>query len=361
MNSVIEQLVLVSALRDRTEINRTVAQALLSICQADEACIYAIIHRAGKTLCLPVAQCREQSRHSAEVLDVYGLSCAHGQPLAEEPGVAACVLQAASVSRPRQRADGLYGIELCWPILLHGQVALVCSVRCPQPPSTETTALVDGAMRYLGNHLSLLDYAETDTLTGLYNRKTFEENLGRVLVQAERDAATQGQLARRQFGPGDDTLAGAGETANWLGVIDIDHFKAINDTWGHIYGDEVLLLVAQLMRESFRFEDRLFRFGGEEFVVILQATQQQYAQRVFDRFRLRVAEHPFPQVGNITLSVGFTRIDPMDTPTEVVGRADEALYFVKENGRNGTLGYEVLLADGLLHRHEPIQMEVELF
>jgi diguanylate cyclase (GGDEF)-like protein len=208
----------------------------------------------------------------------------------------------------------------------------------------------------------LLDYAETDTLTGLYNRKTFEENLSRVLVQAERDAAGNGLPGRRQLSAAaEGAVEDEGERANWLAVIDIDHFKSINDTWGHIYGDEVLLLVAQLMRDSFRFEDRLFRFGGEEFVVILQATQQQYAQRVFDRFRHWVAEHPFPQVGNITLSIGYTRIDAMDTPTEVVGRADEALYFVKSHGRNGTLCYESLLADGLLHRHEPAEMEVELF
>lgn len=364
MSSAIEQLVLVSALRDRTEINRTVVQALFLACPAEEVGIYAIIPRASGALCLAVADCRGAA---AEVLDVYALSSTQGTPLAQEPGVAACVRAAAHVSRPVTLSSGLVGVEHCWPIFQHGQVASVCVVRCRQEPAPATLAGIDGAMRYLGNHLALLDYAETDTLTGLFNRKTFEENLGRVLVQAERDAATgsgdsvTGRRLSAQLETPEGAVAADEEAANWLGVIDIDHFKAINDTWGHIYGDEVLLLVAQLMRDAFRFEDRLFRFGGEEFVVILQSTRQHYAQRVFDRFRHLVAEHDFPQVGNITLSIGFTRIDPMDTPTEVVGRADEALYFVKGHGRNGTLCYEALLADGSLQRHEPTQMEVELF
>lgn len=190
--------------------------------------------------------------------------------------------------------------------------------------------------RVYGNHVRLLDYSELDSLTRLLNRKTFDETFDRLLVNGESDDPDDEQAERRnsQNGP------------PWLGVIDIDHFKRVNDTFGHLFGDEVLLRVAELMRRTFRQGDRLFRFGGEEFVVILNAADEELATRGFDRFREAVENHEFPQVGQVTCSVGMTRVENIDVPTDVVGRADEALYFAKENGRNQVRCYEILLAEG---------------
>ena len=104
--------------------------------------------------------------------------------------------------------------------------------------------------------------------------------------------------------------------------------------------------MGELMRKTFRGGDRLFRFGGEEFVVILNAADEPLAAASFNRFRLSVERHEFPQVGKVTCSVGFTRVTDRDVPTDVVGRADEALYYAKENGRNQVWCYERLVAEG---------------
>jgi diguanylate cyclase (GGDEF)-like protein len=123
----------------------------------------------------------------------------------------------------------------------------------------------------------------------------------------------------------------------------------------------VLILMSDLMRESFRVQDKLFRFGGEEFVALLRPAELAHAKRAFDRFRARVESHVFPQVGNVTISIGFARIRLGDTPALVLDSADEALYWAKEHGRNQCHAYETLLETGQLNRPAEAVSEIELF
>ena len=189
------------------------------------------------------------------------------------------------------------------------------------------------------NHVNLINDAECDTLTGLFNRKTFEERIDRVL--AMQRAARENP----QYGASDRRVMRAGEH-HWLAVIDIDHFKSVNDRFGHLYGDEVLILVSRLMTRGFRMEDRLFRFGGEEFVIVLSPCSSTGAAMVLDRFRTAIADYAFPQVGKVTISIGYTRIRIDDMPSIVVGRADQALYYAKRNGRDQVRNFEQLAAAG---------------
>ena len=190
--------------------------------------------------------------------------------------------------------------------------------------------------------------SERDKLTGLYNRRSLERQLQRLLQQRSElvrqvSAALPVAYEQRQ--------AHTGEAPHvWLGILDIDHFKRINDNFGHIYGDEVILLLAQQMRASFRQGDALFRFGGEEFVILFSATDEATVKTVLDRFRQRIADYEFPQIGHITISIGYARIGEHDYPASAVDRADQALYYVKQHGRNGIRGYEELGADGLLEQ-----------
>jgi diguanylate cyclase (GGDEF)-like protein len=161
--------------------------------------------------------------------------------------------------------------------------------------------------------------------------------------------------------PRDSAEPGAeGADKQWLAVVDIDHFKMVNDRFGHLYGDEVLILVANILRSSFRSHDRIFRFGGEEFVVLLRSTSLSTAHKVFNRFRKNVEDYYFPQVGQVTVSVGFVSAEN-GSPVEVLGRADQALYFAKENGRNQVRYYDDLVAAGLLQTKQVSNDDVELF
>ena len=124
--------------------------------------------------------------------------------------------------------------------------------------------------------------------------------------------------------------------------MDIDFFKRVNDRFGHARGDEVLAATARLMRESFRQSDRLFRCGGEEFVVILEPTDGRYVRGILERFRRVVEAHDFPGVGLVTISMGYTRVAADDDRAAAFRRADEALYAAKRRGRNQVISHEEL-------------------
>ena len=156
--------------------------------------------------------------------------------------------------------------------------------------------------------------AERDALTGLGNRRHLERRCAELLPAAQRDG---------------QPLA--------LAEIDIDHFKVINDRQGHAAGDQVLVALAQLLRDNTRAWDVLVRHGGEEFVVVLPGMGLDQAADVCERLRQRVAAHTWPEVGGsalaVTVSIGLAATPPFDAAA-LVQNADEALYRAKHGGRN---------------------------
>jgi diguanylate cyclase (GGDEF)-like protein len=229
-------------------------------------------------------------------------------------------------------ADG--GPITVFPVAGADNVIGLLVLETAKPLSERRIELIRGILRIVRNHLALLDYGEQDTLTGLLNRKRFEGQFDKL---RHRLAETQPALA-----------AVEAREASWLALIDIDRFKSINDGYGHLFGDEVLLLISQLMRRAFRGADQLFRFGGEEFIVILENASESGALLALERLRTAIETHPFPQVGRVTVSIGYTRITAQDIPTLCLARADAALYYVKSHGRNGVRNCEQLLAAGEL-------------
>lgn len=184
---------------------------------------------------------------------------------------------------------------------------------------------------------ALLKLSSKDPLTGLANRRQFELTLDREI----------------------DRVARSGEAALVL-LLDIDHFKRVNDVHGHLIGDEVLVLVARIMRGALRSEDRLYRFGGEEFVVLLDASDAAGARTAFERLRLAVAAYDFPRAGRVTVSVGYVDVRPGDTPQSAFSRADQGVYHAKSNGRDQVVAYADLLASGAVTESDG-ENDIELF
>jgi two-component system cell cycle response regulator len=161
-----------------------------------------------------------------------------------------------------------------------------------------------------------IEMAITDPLTGLYNRRYMESHLGSLLEQA---------VARKK--------------PLTVLVLDIDYFKAVNDTHGHDAGDDVLREFAVRIRKSIRGIDLACRYGGEEFVVVMPETDLTVATMVAERLRRRIATEPFPvQDGSrnieVTISVGLSALGKDDTAATILKRADGALYRAKRDGRN---------------------------
>jgi diguanylate cyclase (GGDEF)-like protein len=155
--------------------------------------------------------------------------------------------------------------------------------------------------------------ATRDALTGLYNRRRLDEKLA--------DCVQSGKRVRRGFS---------------MLLLDADHFKRVNDTYGHSIGDAVLKQLARLLTEHTRATDFVARYGGEEFVVLLPETaHHDEALTVAEKVRSAVEHAQFPQIGRLTISIGISLWSPKDSSSaELFKRADEALYLAKSCGRN---------------------------
>ena len=158
---------------------------------------------------------------------------------------------------------------------------------------------------------SLKKQSITDQLTKLYNRKYFDE-----VVEKEMQRTTR-------YG-----------TPLSIIIADIDFFKKVNDTYGHIAGDNILADFASLIIDNIRSTDMAFRYGGEEFVILLPNTTSEDAKKLAKKLRTIVKKHTFENPKSITCSYGITQYKPKESIEVFFKKADDALYFVKNNGRD---------------------------
>src|SRR5947209_2551808 len=182
--------------------------------------------------------------------------------------------------------------------------------------TAELLARLRNALAHKSHHDALATQALTDPLTGLTNRRGLEQQLGQLLAHAQRT---------------DEMLS--------LLMFDVDHFKAINDTYGHETGDVVLVALAQRAREATRAQDVLGRFGGEEFVGILPGAGRDAALTAAERLRAHVAEAPMATPSgavDVTISVGVATTVPGKEAghADLMAAADPSLYVPKHRGRN---------------------------
>ncbi len=257
------------------------------------------------------------------------------------------LLEAGDVAGSTRSGDGLtevYHIHRTRSL----NAFLIITVR--EPLSELNAYLVGGMLRIYRNFCEVLRDGQTDQLTGLFNRKTFDDSISKVfsLLPDEADGFPGDKRDRTSVG-------------YWLVMVDIDHFKAVNDKFGHLYGDEVLILLAQTMQSCFRGEDMLFRFGGEEFVFVLRGTDQAGCAIALERFRTAVEKRDFPQVGRVTVSIGACRLSRDTYSVTLLDYADKAMYHSKKNGRNRTTFFEDLVASGVEKYEEVATGDITLF
>ena len=159
----------------------------------------------------------------------------------------------------------------------------------------------------------LHDAATKDEKTGLYNHNFFK-----TVFEMEVEKAKKG---KEDF---------------CLAVVDIDFFKKINDTYGHVVGDEILVELARTMTSNLRKYDVLARFGGEEFLILLPETTINRAKQTVERIRKNLWKNKKLKKYRIEISIGVTAYKARDNMERIINRADKALYISKKNGRNQT-------------------------
>jgi diguanylate cyclase (GGDEF)-like protein len=346
MKPILQNLVEMTGHRDHLRLEVSVLSTLQKLSNITEVRALEVFSYNGTPHVRPRTWLQDGALVST---DSDAASDPHREPLHNYPALCKCV-DNHDIRATASAGKGRYTLWL--PVWMHDKVTTCLEITQSRPFSAHKLDVIQGISLVYQNYQSLLDYSERDALTGLFNRKTFDEQFSRHTTPVAALQARGGAVA-------DEGAACCEPIEQWLAVVDIDHFKQVNDRFGHLYGDEVLILVANILRNSFRSHDRIFRFGGEEFVVLLRSTNLSTAHKVFNRFRLAVQEYPFPQVGQVTVSVGFVSTSK-GSPVEILGQADQALYHAKENGRNQVCFYDDLVASGHLTA-KVANDDVELF
>lgn len=347
---LIDHLVRLSTLRDRDALLGSMTRAMSETVSALEVTTYSLVLDEDQRYWMPLTACRAGGK--VEVVtdqlraDVTTMMPVDGDPLRlrsmEGPEM---VSSAPGPGQDRWRT--------VFPVVLSNENAIwgVVEFLSEQALSEGDVVAATRLLQVFCNMLNVLDYSECDALTGLWNRKSFEDLFYKTMPSMETPAVPNVPVEHRA--PQDHQVF-------WLAMVDIDHFKQVNDVFGHLIGDEVLILVARLMRTSFRSHDRVFRFGGEEFVVVLRCADHASANAALERFRRNMEAYDFPQVGQKTASVGFTQIVQGDSPSAACERADQAVYHAKRNGRNQVCSESDLVARGLLKSDTKVG-DIELF
>ncbi len=345
MSEVVDHLAELTGFRDRDVMDVTLVSALRDLLEPESVGIFRLIADGDQQRWLTRAQLKSgEAVATADSLwaEPTRLPLADAHPQRQE-----CMRE----RHVMQRCEAGNWITQ-FPIATEREVVGVLEICSKDKLEAQSQRMVGSILRIYHNFQGLLDYSERDTLTGLLNRKTFDESFLKAVGELPLHAETAGNEGERRH---EDRVP-----AYWLGVIDIDHFKRVNDNYGHLIGDEVLLLLSRLMRNSFRFQDLLYRFGGEEFVVLMRCEDDADAALAFERLRLNTENYGFPQVGRITVSIGFTQVRPGDSPASAFERADKAVYHAKGNGRNQVQSHAQLVAAGILQEHAQVS-DMELF
>ena len=345
MDALLKHMVHMTGHRDHAMLDLAVISAVQELAAASQARVLTVATVSGEVFLRPRAII---SAGSGARMEEPADSGVPGEPVSSFPQLAECISR-HDASATQAGPDGLHTLWL--PIWVGDKADTCLEIISPAPYASATVQIIGGIVSVYRNFQNLLDYSERDSLTGLLNRKTFDDQLSKMVQSGCGQDGPPHEQERRHHSEMEK---------QWLAVIDVDHFKLVNDRFGHLYGDEVLLLIANLMQSSFRSHDRVFRFGGEEFVVLLRSTTLANAHKIVERFRRNVETHHFPQVGKVTVSVGFVAISANESPVVILGRADQALYYAKTHGRNQACHYTQLVEAGLLHS-VPVNDTAEFF
>lgn len=346
MIDVVGALADLSGLRNRDQLDIDLVSLVMRVsgqhqCAIRLACVVGEDDNARWLTC-----CRLDSNAHNPVRDTVGVDLT-ALPLLSTVSYWQTALSSGQIN---QVGDGPYATVFPYGSAAHGTVG-VLELLTARRLAAKTCETVSSILRIYQNLQGLLDYGEKDTLTELLNRKTFDDAFFKAAIE----------LNRNERNLSTDRRGASADHSYWLAVIDIDFFKRVNDNFGHLIGDEVLLLMARLMRINFRTQDRLYRFGGEEFVVLMRCGETAHAAQAMARFREQVEAHQFPQVGNITVSIGFSRVRLDDTPSNAFDRADKAVYYAKGHGRNQVCEFDALVREGKLAEVMEETQEVDFF
>ncbi len=349
MATLIEHLIKLTDHRDRNLLELTLAKALIDLLPIDRVVVAKVVSEEGIKRWLEIATL--DARGGGKVTDPLRVDFQTLRLLEDAKDRLECLQSQAQVE---VAWAGEMGPRITYFPLLsstHTDEAGVIEIHSGAALTGAQLQSMGELHRVFRNMYSLLAYSDRDALTGLLNRKSLDDTfysavldeLGQSLEYQEHVQSTALTTAEQE--PEQERRHRVPPNY-WLGTVSVDDFAAIGDKHGHLIAEEVLLLVARIMNNTFRTYDRIYRFGGEQFAVLMHCPDEALVLAAFERFRANMEKFNFPQAGRVTASAGFTRVTAADSPSSSLERAERAVDYGQHHGGNKVFSHIDLVRKG---------------
>ena len=344
MATLTEHIIKLTNHKDRELLELTLSKALIDLLRIDRVVISRVVSEDGVKRWLDVASL--DVRGGGKVVDPLRVDFETLRELADEKDRVRCLETRSLVEYAWAGEDG----PRVTFIPLFADTASddegVIEIHSGATLDQGQVQVINDMVHVFRNMYRLLAYSDRDALTGLLNRKSLDDTFY-IAVLEEMDHGLESTTAVLEA-----SVLPVAERRHrvppnyWLGTVDVDHFGVINDKSGHLIAEEVLLLVARIMNNTFRTYDRIYRLGGEQFAVLMHCPDEALVLAAFERFRANMEKFNFPQVGRATACAGFTRVTAEDSPSNTLERAERAVDYAQRNGRNQVHSYDDLVRKG---------------
>jgi len=344
MPTLTEHIIKLTDHRDRELLELTLSKALIDLLRIDRVVISRVVSEEGVKRWMDVASL--DCRGGGKVIDPMRVDFQTLRLLEDQRERLLCIETRDKVELAWAGEDGPR--ISCLPLYADSRTddEGVVEIHSGSALNEGQLQVVNDMIHVFRNMYSLLAYSDRDALTGLLNRKSLDDSFYSAVLE-EMDHGIENQL-----GVLETNVLPVSERRHrvppnyWLGTLSVDNFSSVSDRSGHLIAEEVLLLVARIMNNTFRTYDRIYRFGGEQFAVLMHCPDEALVLAAFERCRANMEKFNFPQVGRITSSSGFTRITPDDSPSTALERADRAVSHAQNHGYNQVFSHDDLIRKG---------------
>ncbi len=343
MSTLIEHIIKLTDHRDRDLLELSLSKALIGLLPIQRIVIARVMREDGDKRWLEVA--RLDAKGGGKLQDAMHVDFQTLPRLDDSPDRLKCL----------ERRDV---VEIAWAGEEGPRINLlplfsdsrkddegVIEVHSEAALAPEQLRVIEQLRRVYRNMYSLLEYSDRDALTGLLNRKSLDDAFYSAVLEELDGLAGMLKSSAVPKGLAQDRRHRV-PVNYWLGSAVVDNFASINDAHGHLIAEEVLLLVARIMNNTFRTYDRIYRFGGEHFGVLMHCPDEALVLAAFERFRANVEKFNFPQVGRVTVSCGFTSVLADDSPSSALEKTERAVDFAQRSGRNRVCSHVGLVRRG---------------
>ena len=344
MATLIEHILKMTDHRDRDHLELTLSKALIDLLPIDRVVMARVLSEEGVKRWLEIASL--DARGGGKLVDPLRVDFESLRPLDDNRDRLRCVLNRERVEVAWAGEEGPRITYLPLFTDSRNDDEGVVEVHSGSALRQDQQLTVDVLLHVFRNMYNLLAYSDRDALTGLLNRKALDDTFySAVLEELDEGAEAKTKELEAAVEPGHERRHRVPPNY-WIGTVSVDNFGMLNDRNGHLIAEEVLLLVARIMNNTFRTYDRIYRLGGEQFAVLMHCPDETLVLAAFERFRANMEKFNFPQVGRVTSCAGFTRVTAEDSPDTTLERCERAVDYAQRNGRNKVFSHGDLVRKG---------------